>query len=122
MEFNFDYSIEDDILSIFNYKFKSSESIEFSDNLILDIDKKGFLVGIEILDASDFLNSFQGMNNKKLMKEILSNLKSVELIERNYRGYWCIILLLKSKEGEIIQQTMPLLKKSEYKSPLLLAS
>lgn len=51
----FDYDYKHDILF-----FKTSEryyvkSIEL-DNIILDIDKKGFIVGIQIFEASKFLN------------------------------------------------------------------
>jgi uncharacterized protein YuzE len=115
MKFDFDYSSEDDVLSIFNYNLKPEESIEFSENIKLDINKQGGVVGLEIYNASEFLGSFR----EELNKSFLSDLKEINLIEKSYRNMWHIILVMQTKSGITIEQTMPLLNKVEYKSPLL---
>jgi uncharacterized protein YuzE len=115
MKFNFVYDEENDVLSIFSPNCKSKESIEFSENIIFDINKNGNLVALQILDASEFFSSL----NEQLTREFLSNLESIELIEKEYRNNWFIVIGFKSKNRAIIQQPMPLLRKSEYKSLLL---
>ncbi|MFC2144954.1 DUF2283 domain-containing protein, partial [Actinomycetota bacterium] len=52
---------------------KYSESDEISNNIILDFDKKGNVIGIEILDASNYLDinelsSVKFEVNKKISK------------------------------------------------------
>jgi len=115
MKFNFVYDEENDVLSIFNFEFKPNESVEISENIILDINKEGFVVGLQILDASEFFYNFDNRMDKKY----LMNLENVELKDKEYRNNCFIILLMKSKGFEVIQPPMPLLRKSEYKSPLL---
>lgn len=117
MKFNYIYDEQSDVLSIFNGNFKPKESIEFSENIIFDINKEGHLVAIQILEASEFFNS---MNNR-MNKDFLINLESVELIDKEYRNNWFVIIGFKSKGCELIQQPMPLLRKAEYKSPLMCA-
>ena len=59
-----DYDYENDILF---FKLKSrqySKSIELLDNLVVDVDKEGFLVGIQMFDASEYLN----IDKKSLLK------------------------------------------------------
>lgn len=53
-EVNYDY--KNDILF---FKVKNREyvkSIELLDNLVIDVDKEGYLTGIQIFDASEYLN------------------------------------------------------------------
>lgn len=112
-QFDFHYSIEDDILSIYSNS-SPEESIEFSENLVIDIDKDNMVVGLEIFDAAEFFNAL----NEQINKDFLENLESVYLECREFRNNLYIVLLLKSK-GKEIKQPMPLLRKSEYKSPLI---
>ena len=59
-----DYDYEHDILF---FKLKGREytkSIELLDNIVVDVDKEGFLVGIQMLDASEYLN----IDKKSLLK------------------------------------------------------
>ena len=60
-EFNYDYKY--DILFFKTSEREYIKSIEL-DNIILDIDKKRFIVGIQILEASKFLN----LNKRVLLK------------------------------------------------------
>ncbi len=49
-----DYDYKHDILFFKTKNREYEKSFEF-DNLIIDIDKKGFIVGIQIFEASEFL-------------------------------------------------------------------
>ena len=51
-----DYDFKHDILFFKTKDRKYSKSIELLDNIVIDVDKEGFLVGIQIFDASEFLN------------------------------------------------------------------
>lgn len=51
-----DYDYKHDILLFKTKDRKYSKSIELLDNIVADVDKEGFLVGIQIFDASEFLN------------------------------------------------------------------
>lgn len=115
MKFDYIYDEGSDVLSIFNPSCKPQESIEFSENIIFDIDKNNKIVALQILDASEFFGS---MNNK-ISSSFLSNLELIDLAEKEFRNSWFIVLNLKSRGFEVIQQPMPLLRKSEYKSPLM---
>jgi uncharacterized protein YuzE len=52
-EFNYDYKY--DILFFKTSEREYVKSIEL-ENIVLDIDKEGFIVGVQILEASKFLN------------------------------------------------------------------
>ena len=49
------YFKDDDILHIVISNGKEANSIELSPNITAEIDEKGELIGIEILDASSFI-------------------------------------------------------------------
>ena len=51
-----DYDFKHDILFFKTKDRKYAKSIELLDNIVVDVDKEGFLVGIQIFDASKFLN------------------------------------------------------------------
>lgn len=51
-----DYDFKHDILFFKTKDRKYAKSIELLDNIVADVDKEGFLVGIQIFDASEFLN------------------------------------------------------------------
>ena len=51
-----DYDFKHDILFFKTNDRKYAKSIELLDNIVVDVDKEGFLVGIQIFDASEFLN------------------------------------------------------------------
>ena len=59
-----DYDYENDIL-FFKLKGRQySKSIELLDNLVVDVDKEGFLVAIQMFDASEYLK----IDKKSLLK------------------------------------------------------
>src|SRR3990167_513043 len=103
MKFEFHYSPEHDILSIYNYeKSKPEETIEFSEYLNIDIDKDNRIVGLEIFDAINFF----GALNSEVDKGFLQNLEEVELQQKEFRNNWFLAIILKS-DGRIISQPLP---------------
>lgn len=113
MKFEFDYSKEHDILTIYNYELSTpEESVEISEYLVIDIDKNNKIIGIEIFDASEFFGALNNIN-----KEFLENLENVELEQKEFRNNWLLAVKLTSKYGTI-SQPLPPLRKSEYVSPL----
>lgn len=112
------YSSEDDILSIYSRNYQTEETVEFSENLNIDIDKEGRIAGLEIFDASEFFYAL----NSQIDKSLLESLEGVYLEYKEFRNNWFIIVILKPKGKNIIRQPMPLLRKSEYVSPLIKSS
>ena len=51
-----DYDFKHDILFFKTKDREYYKSIELLDNLVVDVDKKGFLTGIQIFDAAEYLN------------------------------------------------------------------
>ena len=51
-----DYDFKHDILFFKTKDRKYAKSIELLDNLVVDVDKEGFLTGIQIFDAAEYLN------------------------------------------------------------------
>lgn len=113
-EYRFHYDNVSDVLYIQNTVKKVEESVEFSEDIVLDLDKKGVVIGVEIFYASEFLNLF----NKEIDKEFLENLKGAYIEYRDFRNIWFIVLMLQSKDKRITQP-LPPLRKSEYVSPLI---
>ena len=51
-----DYDFKHDILFFKTKDREYAKSIELLDNLVGDVDKEGFLTGIQIFDAAEYLN------------------------------------------------------------------
>lgn len=115
MEFKFDYNKESDVLSIYNYEKKVEESIQVSEDIVLDLDDSGRIIGIEIFYASELFNLLNSEINKKFLQELVGAF----LDYKEFRNQWFVVVGLKSKNYKIIYQPMPLLRKSEYVSPLI---
>ena len=114
--YQFNYDSEDDVLYIKNSMKEVEESVEVSEDIVLDLDKKGMVVGIEIFYASEFFGAF----NKEVDKSFLSNLEEVQIAQKEMRNNWFLVIMLKS-DKKVIYQPMPPLRKSEYVSPLATA-
>lgn len=114
MDYKFHYDKENDILAVYNSPRKVKESLEVSENIVIDLDKDDRINGIEIMDASEFFGSF----NMEINKEFLSMLDSAEIDYRSFQNQWIILVVLKSK-GKQFLQPMPPLRKTEFASPLL---
>ncbi|MEK6827641.1 MAG: DUF2283 domain-containing protein, partial [Nanoarchaeota archaeon] len=84
LSFDFDYSKEDDVLTIFDYSKPIKETIEFSEILNVSIGKNGEIVGLEIFDTGEFLKAL----NPEINKDFLSKLKKVELEQIEFRNTW----------------------------------
>ncbi|MBI2043700.1 DUF2283 domain-containing protein [Candidatus Pacearchaeota archaeon] len=114
MEFKFNYDYEHDILSIYKFPVDVEESVEISENIVIDIDKNEKVVGIEIFDAGEFFNTF----NEDIDKRFLKYLDRASFELKEFRNQWFIIAILVSN-GKAIKQSLPPLRKSEYLSPLI---
>lgn len=114
MEYVYDYDKENDILAIYNSPRKVKESLEVSENIVLDLDKDDKINGIEIMDVSEFLGSF----NPEITKKFLSELDSAKIEYRSFRNQWILLVVLESK-GKRFSQPMPPLRKTEFTSPIL---
>ncbi len=114
MVYKFHYDKEHDILYIRNALKKVEESVEFSEDIVLDLDDAGSVIGVELFYASELFNLF----NKKINKEFLMNLLDAGLEYKEHRNVWYVLLVLKSG-NKVISQALPPLRKSEYTSPLI---
>ena len=90
VKMKFDYDPEIDDLFIYYSNSKSKGSIEIGD-IILDLNSKKELVGIELLNASKFIDN----------KEILKGLKECKLEIRKQNGWMILKLKLIGKNKEI---------------------
>ncbi len=108
------YNEEDDIFTIYNNEHKPSETIEFSEFLNIDINKDRSVVGLEVFYASEFFSTL----NNVITKQFLESIDDVLIECKNYRNNWFIALVFE-KDGEKIRVQMPLLRKTEYASPLI---
>jgi uncharacterized protein YuzE len=108
------YDEEDDIFTIYDNKYKPSETIEFSEFLNLDINKDKSIVGMEIFYASEFFSAI----NELITKNMLESVKNVSVECNNYRNNWFINLVF-DDNGSKIKVQMPPLRNSDYTSPLI---
>jgi len=113
MKFKAAYDQEGDVLTVYR-EAEVKESIEVSEEMIIDIDKNKKLVNLELLDAYKFLHTL----NENISKEMLFDIKEVELKTKNYRNYWLITLAFKYK-NKLIEEKLPVFASADFKSPLL---
>lgn len=114
MEYEHDYDDENDILVIHESNENVKESLEVSEGIVLDLDKDDRVVGIEIMDASEFFGSF----NPEISKQFLSELDFAKIEYKSFRNQWILLVILQSK-GKQFSQLMPPLRKTEFASPIL---
>ncbi len=102
--FSWDYSEKSDILNVRKLGKKTAGSAELGD-FTVDFDKNGNIVGVEIMNASEFLSPLQ------ISKDQLTDIKSAELIIRKSGQYNLIHikLLLPQKIEKIISIPAPVL-------------
>ncbi len=108
-EFVFDYDSEDDVLYITSAEKEVDESIEFSEDIILDLDKEGNIISIEIFYASEFFCLF----NNEINKNYLETLKSVSLLYKEFRNRLFIFIVLES-DSKKLSFPLPLMKRLRY--------
>jgi len=110
MKKTMNYDKQNDMFAVHNGFFQDEEfetNIEIGD-LILDVSTKNRIVGIEILDASEYLKGFLKTNN---IKELLENMKDATLIVETKKKNTEIILLIISELPE---------KKKEIRSKIVI--
>ena len=113
-KFNASYDKEGDILTIYRKDILVKESIEVSEDLIIDVDKDMRLVNLELVDAYKFLHT----SNNKISKVMLEEINQIELDVRRFRNYWFITLVFKFND-EIIEEKLPAFANNDFKSPLV---
>lgn len=113
MEYKFHYSAEDDVLSIYNYDNNVKESVQVSEDVVLDFDSNDNVIGVEIFYASEFFRAF----NSEIDRNFLKNLSEASLEIKSFRNQFFVLIALQAN-GKRIVQPMPLLRKEEYVSPL----
>ena len=108
------YDKESDIIYFAREGFRFKESLEVSDDIILDLDKNDTVMGIEILFASEFFKAV----NQKISEEILNKIKDVTVSMVYYRKL--LIISLNFNIGKIkYEEKLPAFRMSEYESPLV---
>ena len=113
-KFKIDYDKESDDLFLYA-KEKSKGSVEIGD-LILDFDRKGKLVGIEMLNATKFLSDCVA-DKDAVSKELLSNLVKCEVEVKQKNNFLFIKIFLIGKKitipcpinAPIVTETSPAL-------------
>jgi uncharacterized protein YuzE len=113
-KFKVSYDQEGDVLTIYNSKVNVSESVEVTEELVIDLDKDRRIANLELLDAYNFLHTL----NENITKEMLSSLQEVELQFKNYRNYW-IISLGFEYNNQRIEEKLPAFSQADYQSPLV---
>ena len=113
-KFKASYDQEGDVLTIYRPAENVKESIEVSDDLVIDVDKNNQLINLELIDAYKFLHTL----NDQISKDMLEGIKDVELEVQNYRNYLFITVIFKHNNN-IIKEKLPAFAKSDFKSPLI---
>ena len=79
-----DYDYEHDILFFKTKDREYAKSIELLDNLVIDVDKEGFLTGIQIFDAAEYLNidkkSLLNIPNWQFIINVHENIIEIRLV------------------------------------------
>ncbi len=113
-KFEASYDPEGDVLTLFRPEAHVKESIEVTEDMVIDLDREKRIVNLELIDAFKFLNTL----NKKISKKVLSSVHNVHLDLTNYRNYW-IITLVFEHDNEIIEERLPAFSTSAFESPLI---
>jgi len=100
MKYNYDN--ESDILGI--NKSKLYNSIELIDGFWVDLDKKGSIVGVEVLDASKLLAKMSG---NKINKSFLENLKNIQFSVSKYGNSFILQIAFFSQDNDQCNVSVP---------------
>ncbi len=109
----FDYDSKNDLLYLFNPAKKSKGSIEFGE-LVIDLEKKGEITGIEIFDASKYLSE---LTSRKISKKALKELENASFTCSNRKGTVIIKITLTTPLEKILAPLA--IQDLNYKSPLI---
>ena len=97
-----DYDFKQDILFFKTKGREYKKSIEL-DNMVLDIDEEGFIVGIQIFEASKFLN---------LKKDVLLSIPTWQYQATFYEGRIEVRLMFQIKVRNKIIEKNPIIMQS----------
>ncbi len=113
-KFKVSYDEKGDVLTIYRGDALVNESVEVTEELIIDLDKDRNIANVELLDAYKFLHTL----NKQITKHVLSDLQEAELQFINYRNYWIISLVFEHGNQKIIEK-LPAFAQDKFQSPLI---
>ncbi len=102
MRCDWDYDDAED--SLFLSLGKSSESVELREGVILDLDKAGKVVGLELFDASRL---FRALGSGGVTKKDLKTLSEVSVSFTRWRHYFVIELELRGARQLKEKLTIP---------------
>ena len=113
-KFKVSYDKDGDVLTFYREEAKVEESVEVTEEMIIDLDKEGKIVGVELLEAYQFLHTI----NEKITQELLSAVQEAELQFKKYRNYW-IITLVFEEQDQRIEEKLPAFASMDFQSPLV---
>lgn len=111
--FKVDYDSGEDILFAYNSSVKSSGSVELGE-LVIDLDRAGEIVALEVFNASSYLSE---LTNKRISKELLKKMEKA-LVSFTARGGTTIIKIFLQVEKETVPATIAI-QNMHYKSPIM---
>ena len=112
-EFKIDYDFDADLLYCYDGKRHSKGSIELG-SLVIDFEKQGAVVGLEVFDASGYLSE---LTNRKVTKKALQNITKAQFSSTEKKGTLILKLIL-PLEKENVPATIAI-QDMLYRSPLL---
>lgn len=113
-KFKVSYDEEGDVLTIYREEVAVSESVEVTEELVIDLDKDRRIANVELLDAYKFLHTL----NENITKKMLYSLQEAELQFTNYRNYWIISLVFEHENQRIVEK-LPAFVQADFQSPLV---
>jgi uncharacterized protein YuzE len=113
VRYEFSYDKFNDDLFIFDSISTSKGNIEIG-NIILDLDSKKNIVGMQILNASDTIKIITN-ENISIIKKLLSNLVSCKIDIRKKNNFILINFILISNEKELSSSlSVPYIKENSF--------
>jgi uncharacterized protein YuzE len=115
-----DYDSESDVFYAYSAKVAKKqirETIEVADNLNVDIDDNGNIIGLELFEAQEFL----AFLNKMFTKKFMSSIDSAQVRVKNYRNYIFITLIFYQNNVRI-EEKLPAFSLTQFESPLVAAA
>lgn len=112
-KFNFDYDSKNDSLFIYDPISKSKASIEM-DDFVIDFNTRKEISGIELLNASDFLENLDFQENKINIKKVLNNIKDckVDIIAKDNFYVIKLVLISGTQQRLATPLIVPFIKRS----------